>query len=121
LLGLEETRRLPSGLRPLCAAALDPGFSDPFARALSYTLGAEDDAARAFGDYRALYLDRSRARYEQEMQTDLGDAMVELSEARLRSARVRFERAMAWARLRALGGAPAEALSADLFGKTGAR
>jgi len=36
---------------------------------------------KAQTDYRELYLDRSRALYEMEVKTDLGDAMVRVSEA----------------------------------------
>jgi len=36
---------------------------------------------QALTDYRELYLDRSRALYEMEVKTDLGDAMVRVSEA----------------------------------------
>ena len=36
---------------------------------------------QALTDYRELYLDRSRALYELEVKTDLGDAMVRVSEA----------------------------------------
>lgn len=46
-------------------------------------------------EYRELYLDRSRARYELEINTDLGDAMVAQSAARLFEAKTRFELAIA--------------------------
>ncbi|QKT02752.1 TolC family protein [Ectothiorhodospiraceae bacterium 2226] len=64
-------------------------------------------------DYRALYLDRSRALYEMEVRTDLGDSMVRVSEAELARAEVDFQLAQAWARLDALTGAmplPEEAI-----------
>ncbi len=54
--------------------------------------------------YRDLYLDNSRAKYEMELQTDLGDAMVRLSEAQLAEADVRFSTALAWERMDALTG-----------------
>ncbi len=41
-------------------------------------------ANKQYSDFRELYLDRSRAEYELEMRTDLGDAMVQASDARLR-------------------------------------
>lgn len=69
------------------------------------TLRVERDRVRALQDYRDLYLDRSRAVYEMELKTDLGDAMVRLSEAQLAEAQNRFRRALAWERLDALVGA----------------
>lgn len=56
------------------------------------------------GDYRELYLDRSRALYELEVKTDLGDAMTEISAVRLDVARAEFEWVMTQARLQALSG-----------------
>ncbi|MDX1353474.1 MAG: TolC family protein, partial [Thiomicrorhabdus sp.] len=44
-------------------------------------LDAEKKQHQLFGDYADLYLDYSRALYENESTTDLGDAMVRLSEA----------------------------------------
>lgn len=58
-------------------------------------------------DYRELYLDRSRALYELEVQTDLGDAMTQWSAAMLFAARTEFELALAWERLALLTGHPA--------------
>lgn len=66
------------------------------------TLQVEADQVLALQDFRDLYLDRSRAIYELEVKTDLGDAMVRLSEAQLAAARNRFARALAWERLEAL-------------------
>lgn len=56
------------------------------------------------GDYRELYLDRSRALYELEVKTDLGDAMTEISAVRLDVADAEFDWMMAQARLAALAG-----------------
>ncbi len=67
-------------------------------------LKVDRDRVRAMQDYRDLYLDLSRANYELEVKTDLGDAMVRLSEAQLADAANRFSRALAWARLDALTG-----------------
>lgn len=64
------------------------------------------DEAKALKDYRDLYLDRSRAIYEMEFKTDLGDAMVRMSEAQLESADVRFAIALAWETMDALTGGP---------------
>jgi outer membrane protein TolC len=56
------------------------------------------------GDYRELYLDRSRALYELEVKTDLGDAMTEISAVRLDVARAEFDWMVTQARLEALAG-----------------
>jgi len=56
------------------------------------------------GDYRELYLDRSRALYELEVKADLGDAMTEISAVRLEVARAEFDWMMTRARLEALAG-----------------
>jgi outer membrane protein TolC len=56
------------------------------------------------GEYRELYLDRSRALYEMEVKTDLGDAMTEISALRLDEARAEFDWMMARSRLKALTG-----------------
>ncbi len=55
-------------------------------------------------DYRDLYLERSRALYELEVTSDLGDAMVELSQAQLFKAQTFFELAVSWAKLDSLLG-----------------
>lgn len=55
-------------------------------------------------DYRDLYLERSRALYELEVTSDIGDAMVELSQAQLFKARTLFELAVSWAKLDSLLG-----------------
>jgi outer membrane protein TolC len=54
--------------------------------------------------YRELYLDKSRTLYETEVQSDLGDAMVEITEARLKKAMVEYQLAIEWAKLQALTG-----------------
>ena len=56
------------------------------------------------GDYRDLYLDRSRTLYDLERATDLGDAMVRISEVKLEMARVHYQWLLDQARLRALAG-----------------
>ena len=80
------------------------------------TLAAERASARAFADYRDLYLDRSRALYEHEVRADLGDAMVQVSESILRSARVDFELALTWARIHGLAGRDPEMLDDWILG-----
>ncbi|MCU7837234.1 MAG: TolC family protein [gamma proteobacterium symbiont of Taylorina sp.] len=57
-------------------------------------------------DHRELYLDRSRALYELEVTSDLGDAMVELTQAQLFNMQTVFDLAIAWAKLDALLGNP---------------
>jgi outer membrane protein TolC len=70
------------------------------------TLRVEREEVQSLTDYRDLYLDRSRALYEMEVKTDLGDSMVKISDARLRMARVKFKTALALAKLGALMGQP---------------
>jgi len=68
------------------------------------TLRADLQAYRVMGDFRDLYLDRSRALYELEVKTDLGDAMTQTSEVRLLLAGALFDWAMTDARLKAMSG-----------------
>lgn len=69
-------------------------------------LRVERQEAKSIINYRDLYLDRSRALYEMEVKTDLGDSMVQVSDARLKQAQARFKTALALARLNALLGRP---------------
>lgn len=64
------------------------------------------EEARTRLDFRELYLDRSRALYEMEVNTDLGDAMVVSTEARFRQAQLDYRLVLGWARLNALRGRP---------------
>ena len=74
-----------------------------------YVLHAQRDEVAVLQDFRDLYLDRSRAQYELDLRTDLGDAMGRFSEARLEAARVRYALELVWERLGALtGGTHAE-------------
>jgi outer membrane protein TolC len=68
------------------------------------TLRVRMEEVNALGDYRELYLDRSRALYELEVRTDLGDAMVQTSAVQLQRAETVFDWSMAQARLAALAG-----------------
>jgi len=70
------------------------------------TLRIERNAARIRNAWRDLYLDRSRALYELEARTDLGDAMTRVTEAQWLAAQVEFRLALAWVRLEALTGSP---------------
>lgn len=65
------------------------------------------EQARVRLEYRDLYLDRSRARYELDIEADLGDAMAEQTGAFLFEAQTEFELALAWARIALLTGEPA--------------
>ncbi|MFT5502729.1 MAG: outer membrane protein TolC [Gammaproteobacteria bacterium] len=63
--------------------------------------------ARGFAieeDYRDLYLDRSRAEYELEFKTDLGDAMVEFSNSRTLRLKAEYGFELAYQRLKSLVG-----------------
>lgn len=68
---------------------------------------ADVQAFKVMGDYRDLYLDRSRALYELEVRTDLGDAMTQTTAVRLQYLTALFGWSMNQARLRALSGAEA--------------
>ena len=59
-------------------------------------------AAEADETYRGYYQDRSRAMYEMEMRSDLGDAQAAAAEALLEVTRVDFEQALLWAEMDAL-------------------
>ena len=68
------------------------------------SLRIERNAAKVRSAYRELYLDRSRALYELEVRTDLGDAMARLTEAQWLAAQTEFRLALAWARIDAVSG-----------------
>jgi outer membrane protein TolC len=55
-------------------------------------------------DYRELYLDRSRALYELEVEADLGDAMTEITSVTLDTARAEFDWMLTNAEIAAIGG-----------------
>lgn len=54
---------------------------------------------KALTDYRELYLDRSRALYEMEVKTDLGDSMVRISEAEREYLKTQYEMMLAVSKL----------------------
>lgn len=62
-------------------------------------LNAEKSQNQVFGDYADLYLDYSRALYENESATDLGDAMVRLSQANYDQITWEFKQALLWSKL----------------------
>ena len=68
------------------------------------TLRTQREGAKVRSSYRDLYLDRARALYELERQTDLGDAMIRNTEAAWLAAQIDYRLALAWARLAALTG-----------------
>lgn len=55
-------------------------------------------------DYRELDLDRSRTLYELEVKTNLGNAMVAISEARFNQTKTEFDLALAWMELELIVG-----------------
>jgi len=67
-------------------------------------LDAEKKEHKIFGDYVDLYLDYSRALYENESSTDLGDSMVRLSEANYQMVAWQFKQALLWLELDYLQG-----------------
>ena len=67
-------------------------------------LKAQYQQANAQLDYSELYLDQRRALYELETRTNLGDAMVRISEAQRYLKETEFEIAYHWAQLDALMG-----------------
>ncbi len=71
-------------------------------------LRIQREAMQTASEYRELYLDRSRALYELEVKTDLGDAMVRLTETEREALRTDFEIALAWERLDLLIGTQAD-------------
>jgi len=68
------------------------------------SLRARRQELAVLADYRDLYLDNSRALYELEVKSDLGDAMVQTTDVSLQRARTDYEIALTWARIRALLG-----------------
>lgn len=62
-------------------------------------LQAEREQAQRQMEYRELYLDRSRALYELEVRTDLGDAMVRYTEAERALLAAQFKTALSWEQL----------------------
>lgn len=73
-----------------------------------YVLNARMETDKVAENYRELYQDRSRAYYEMEYRTDLGDSFVRVSEARLEKFKNRFELAIVWMKLAMLTGTTLE-------------
>jgi len=55
-------------------------------------------------DYQDYYLDKSRALYEVELESDLGDAMTKFSSAILEQAKVKYQWILTWEALSMLTG-----------------
>lgn len=70
---------------------------------------AGGDKVRA--DYRDIYMERSRAMYDMEVSTDLGDSLVQMTDARLRTMRTFYALSLDWAELDALLGHPVDPLA----------
>ena len=70
-------------------------------------------AAEVDETYRSYYQDRSRAMYEMEMRSDLGDAQAAAAEAMLEAAKVDFEQVLLWAELDALLARPLALMEKD--------
>ncbi len=77
------------------------------------SLKVAQEAAKVRNSYRDLYLDRSRALYEMEVRTDLGDAMTRSTEAQWLAAQAEFRQAIAWAKIDALTGQLLESKSQE--------
>lgn len=68
------------------------------------SLQARRQEMKTLSDYRDLNLDRSRALYNMEVTADLGDAMVQVTEAEYLSKQADYQMAEAWTRLDILTG-----------------
>ena len=68
------------------------------------TLGIERQEMLALNDYQGLSLDKTRLRYEQEMQSDLGDSMVQITDAEWRLRKTEYQLALTWSHLEGLVG-----------------
>lgn len=67
-------------------------------------LELQREEMRSLGEYRELYLDRSRALYEMEVQADIGDAQAQISDFQYRRAETIYRTAIGWAQFDALRG-----------------
>ena len=76
-------------------------------------LQVQRGTARQRLKYRELNLDRYRALYEMEVETSLGSALTQMTEADWQAARVEFSIALTWAEIDALQGLPAPQQQGD--------
>jgi len=84
-----------------------------------YIIKAQRDEAVIFSEYRDLALDKSRALYELDIKSDLGDSLALFSSALYKSAKADFDLTLAWVQLDAILGKPVkiEINQADLLKK----
>ncbi|WP_455218162.1 TolC family protein [Kaarinaea lacus] len=68
------------------------------------TLETERQSVKVYMDYRDLYLDRSRAIYQMEVKSDLGDSAAKIMDAKVKVMKNKFDNALAWARVEAMLG-----------------
>jgi len=73
-----------------------------------YVLKARQDTDEIAEEFRELYQDRSRAYYEMEYRTDLGDSFVRVTEARVEKFKNNSALALAWMKLAMLTGVTLE-------------
>lgn len=73
-----------------------------------YVLNARQDTDEIAEEFRELYQDRSRAYYEMEYRTDLGDSFVRVTEARVEKFKNNSALALAWMKLAMLTGVTLE-------------
>ncbi len=90
-------------------AALQRAQSEIRIEVLKLWQAIRQDSLRVQGDlveqdYRDMTLDRSRAEYELEFKTDLGNSMVQFSESRRKTWQAKFALEMSWRKLEALLG-----------------
>ncbi|MGD8913208.1 MAG: TolC family protein, partial [Candidatus Thiodiazotropha sp.] len=67
-------------------------------------LKVEREGLQVTGDFRDLYLDRSRTLYDLDMATDLGDSMSQIADIQLQRAKNEFQIQLTHARIKALTG-----------------
>lgn len=72
------------------------------------TLAIERQEMLALNDYQGMSLDRTRLRYEQDLQSDLGDSMVLITDAEWRLRKTEYDLALVWSHLEGLVGVPYE-------------
>ena len=82
-------------------------------------LGTERRTAERNQVYRDWMLERSRAEYELELKTNLGNSMAETQVAKLRKRAVEYRLALAWERLATLLGTSVEGLPAGARAQLG--
>lgn len=69
-------------------------------------LYAEKNTAKQRLEYRDLYLDHNRARYQLELQTDFSNAQTSLTEANYLATKLEYDISLAWIQINLLTGQP---------------